>query len=868
MATGLKSSIVVVNQYTISDSSGRGGSRGGTPGAYVTRYMAREDAIEQISPVARTDLDDFVTKYMARADAVETVMADHRNGHLVMADAPTTRGYDAPTLAARRVQRSVRRALRRAGPNGLSRAELAERLSSGPGDGGVAFGHAGVSLSHERLHADAAMIQDLFDAGHTVLKTVISFDHDYLVSNGLVPGEMALDSSGAVPRGGYRGNLDQLKLRMAVMEGLGRMARLGGFDDLRYVGVIQVDTAHVHCHLALVDAGRGRLAADGTQRGKLSAADMGVLRRGLDDCLDRHQRVAHLSSAVGHERRNVAAYVKRWAYESLSLSARAQFVLACLPADRRLWRAASNATEMLKPNRLVRTLVTEHLARPGSPLPAAMEQVRDYAEQRRIREGLSRAEYQRLIDDGRERMMVQACNGVYTVLASVADDELTVSTPMLSVMSADLDELVSAVAEESGRTRDRGRSDEINAGQFALRLRAYTERCERHRALREEYLLRARAWERADEAGAAAPGSEAMHRHYLVEADYHGRCLSKYQYYLDLTTADTGEWASQWATVESYGRALSGLRALRADKSLMKMSNPQAAEQLGREIYGQHGGALMAATGPEGQAGRAILDSRLESMGKRYRRQVDELVSAWRASGPGVRIRLAPPGTDRHEHEQTVTPGVAGAMVTDPYADPGAAVLVTTAPEHPFELVKGLDMHELGLDWPTDQEVGPRCAARHEQMSTRRASALDSAAAWMIATGQGGEVDQELGAASADIDRALRVSAQITASGKLPSLLALAAARIAERRAQKQAAEQAASELLDLQAAAERRYDAAERDALEAFLLESADGHRPKRRGFTARIDSGLGGAVNASVDAVVSTWRPDAEQQRTDPAQ
>ena len=37
----LKQNIVVVNEYTIKNNSGKGGSRGGSPGDYVLRYMAR-----------------------------------------------------------------------------------------------------------------------------------------------------------------------------------------------------------------------------------------------------------------------------------------------------------------------------------------------------------------------------------------------------------------------------------------------------------------------------------------------------------------------------------------------------------------------------------------------------------------------------------------------------------------------------------------------------------------------------------------------------------------------------------------------------------------------------------------------------------
>ena len=61
-----------------------------------------------------------------------------------------------------------------------------------------------------------------------------------------------------------------MKLRYAVYSGMERASE--DYDDLHYVGTIQVDTEHIHCHLAMVDMGIGNITEDGTQRGKISAA--------------------------------------------------------------------------------------------------------------------------------------------------------------------------------------------------------------------------------------------------------------------------------------------------------------------------------------------------------------------------------------------------------------------------------------------------------------------------------------------------------------------------------------------------------------------------------------------------------------------
>ena len=67
----LKSSIVIVNEYTIKTGS-KTGSRGGSPGNYVLEYMARKGATEPITPARIHDLDSYIQKYMAREDATET----------------------------------------------------------------------------------------------------------------------------------------------------------------------------------------------------------------------------------------------------------------------------------------------------------------------------------------------------------------------------------------------------------------------------------------------------------------------------------------------------------------------------------------------------------------------------------------------------------------------------------------------------------------------------------------------------------------------------------------------------------------------------------------------------------------------------
>src|SRR5699024_1029860 len=361
---GLKQDVVVVNEYSVPLPGGKG-SRGGTPGNYVTRYMAREQAVESLAPIQRVRTDDFIMRYMARDSAVERP--------------------------------------------GATRQGIKTAMRQAQGDGGVAFGYGSVSLSDDQLRAASKDIQRHFESGKTVLKTVLSFDESYLKKHGIVGEDFSCQKAGD-----YRGHIDQMKLRMAVMHGLDRMSGgTSGFDDLRYVGVIQVDTEHVHCHLAMVDAGRGQVTRDGTKRGKLLDRHKSRLRRGIDSWLDEKQAVAHLSSAVGYERRNVTTYIKRWAHERIRSESLPQFLIACLPEDRSLWRAGSNDARMRKANRLVTELVEEQLQRTGSPMPEAMERIVDYANSRRETEDLSTEQWQTLVDRGRQQVLERAVNGVY-----------------------------------------------------------------------------------------------------------------------------------------------------------------------------------------------------------------------------------------------------------------------------------------------------------------------------------------------------------------------------------------------------------------------------------------------------------------------
>lgn len=668
----LKQSIVVVNEFSVPTPGGgkHGGSRGGTPGAYVMRYMARKGATEPVAPIRRRDTEDFILRYMVRESATEKAVTRH---------------------------------------------QVKDGVLHVSGQGGVAFGYGQPSLSDEGVRRASADIQRLFDEGHTVMKTVLSFSPEYLQETGVVPKGFV-----AKNKGDYRGHIDQMRLRMAIMHGLERMSHR--FDDLRYVGVIQVDTLHVHCHLAMVDAGLGRRVRTEKgvqQKGKLTSTDISLLRRGVDSWLDENQHVAHMSSAVGYERLNVAAFVKRWAHEKVLDESLPQLLLACLPADKTLWRYGSHRPEMRRANSVATELVTELLDQPGSPMTSAMLAVETYANRRAQREGLSDQEKQALVQRGYETIMERSINGLYQVLQSLPVEAVTVRTPTLDAMSQDVETLM-AIQAQRMKTQAQGVSADDDLVGFSLRLRSYGSRLREHDTKREQWRMRASEWEVGLQAGTVSPQSEMMHRLYLEEEEYHARCVSKYRSLLGpLAVGVDGQqnddsWKDVLESVDKRRQAVVGLEALLADRSIPKMKDADEAERLGVAAHGVNGGRLLVAGG---KAGRTALKQRLERARTSLASRTADLVSM--LSGKGLVLKAIQDESRDDDH--------------DDQSD-----VVTVVPGERWELsqTKGMDLHDVRLDTFVDMALGRHVAARFVTWARRRQRLVDDAQKYLRESGQ------------------------------------------------------------------------------------------------------------------------------------
>lgn len=627
----LARSIVIVNEFSLKTPNG--GTRGGTPGAYVLRYMARKGAGEVQGPALRENIDSYVTKYMVREGAAE------------------------------------------AAPN----RETAERgVRDAGGLGGMAFSKDSLGLSDADLRGLSRSIQDAFDNGKTVLKTVLSFDREYLERTGVLPPGFCEEHP--VPRrGDMRGQVDQIRLRQAIRDGLRRLD--GDYDDLRWVGTIQVDTAHVHCHLAMADFGTGNLMPDGTQRGKITASQKAAVRRGLDLSLDESRHVQRMASASFLEQRSVRTALVRHTYGQVSLYGAPQRLMSALPEDDRLWRARSNRKEMREANALCRGYVETVLARQDAPAVRAGEAIAAYARARRQREGLTDAEERRIREEARERMVCSCMDGVYGQLRAIPKARRHDPTELLA-LAADPEPF----PDFQGGARD-----------MIYRMGAYGTRLRRHRREARRMDRLCRDYETEAEKGRAAPGSEALYRFFLVDREYHGKVAEKYSRFLFTKPADDS-LVEDLLWLEQEARRLDALERMTGDKSLALMGADEA-EQYGRETYGAYGGRL-AVLDP------GALEERLDRLRANYER-------------------------DRGRFTTT-----AAARGLWPETDENGNTVLRPARFYRFDDVRALDLHDLRGDFQGPLEYDGKAQADFLSMARRRVGAFDAAAAYLDATGQ------------------------------------------------------------------------------------------------------------------------------------
>lgn len=613
---GLKQSIVVKNQFTVKTGDS-GGRRGTTPGRYVTRYMARKGATEPIAPIRQSRTDDFIQKYMARESATEAL----RN----------------PIEVQRKAEEVVK-------------------------FGGVAFGYGQVALSDEELIDASNDIQRCFDEGKTILKTVISFDEDYLRENDIIDSNFVFQKAGD-----YRGHIDQLKLRRAIMSGLERMGR--SYDDLQYIGVIQVDTGHVHCHLAMVDKGVGKLVDNGEQKGKITQRAMNQFRRGVDLELDNQKSIQYMASHFQAEKRNVKSFVKKMSYIAIDEHGLGQLMLAALPDNSNLWRADSNDKRMIKANRLAREFVRNIFNKDESGYREAQAGVLSYVNKRAEREDLSDKEQQYLIGRGYKQIEDKAINSVYETLRQYRDNDFKVHTRMLDIAVSDLDRLASQ------------RDDPL--AQFGYRLRSYSSRRKHHMEEKHKYKKLVSELESKSDRNEVADAFLEFYRHEML---YNAQLQAKYQTFLSFLPK-RNEFEQDVRDLIDYEKRMIDLERMINDKSMRRMK-PENAEHFGYSTYGQHGGKYVALKNT------SILEARLDVMRDTFKRHESDL------------------------SDKLFDAGFKLVRDVDRFS------LVPDLP-YKFDDVKALDLHHLGYDFLYDADVSVTNVAKFVLMAKERSMLYD-----------------------------------------------------------------------------------------------------------------------------------------------
>lgn len=492
---GMKQSIVIRSEYTNNANSKEGGgSRGASPGQYIMRYMAREDATEVLAPVLTASSYDAqaFTRYMARSDATEQL----KNKQDAYTEDPDAHG--SPLLLKHRFRQ-------------------VDKLS------GRAFGSRGISLPHDTLQASSARIQQAFDEGHSVQKIILSFTEDYLLETGVL--NPAFNYKG---RGSFKGEIDQLKLRSAITAGVDKMTKTGRFIDPEWVGTIQLDTGNVHAHIALVDTSfsSARMKPDGADRGKINDTEKKVFRKGIHHRLEDMKPLHGFHAQASLERQNVVAYVKDYAYATLQENTSVQLLIASLPKDRKAWRFGSNRASMKHPNELATAIVEDTFTREPerSGYARAMQAEREYAEESTRVNKLSPAERAQLLTNGHARIVERSVNGLYGAIKSLDDADLSVRTTMTDIQSSSDDELIRAL-KAPGDT-------DFDAAAFTLRVRGYAKRESIHETEAKTFYDLATEFDAVDAAGYVDDTAHVMRLFYEEEQRYHMGLADKYRTFL------------------------------------------------------------------------------------------------------------------------------------------------------------------------------------------------------------------------------------------------------------------------------------------------------------------------------------------------
>lgn len=348
------SDIVMVSQF--------GSKAGGTPGNYIRRYTSRLDATEELAPyVPEQSLRAYREAYDQRNAQSEQVIEELGDDERLV--------YEDQKLT-----------------------DQSARL----------FGNEGLVYTREQFSRGVRKTENALDEGHTLITPVISFSHDYLKRKGVVPEDLHTVQNDA-DEGAYSGNIDQMKLRRAITQGMDRMTQKAHFVEPEWTGAIQVDTANVHAHLTLIETcdmdkvpkerfvqasskddsssqrEKNEHGAENLgERGKLHQRVMQSFKDGVDQELTRMQGSKPFTNSLSAHHQLVKQNSTQLSLEHTALSQQLVRIYDALPkgevspdenpveydkdlrSNQKNWRFKSNRRDMKEANRLSEQYV-DHL---------------------------------------------------------------------------------------------------------------------------------------------------------------------------------------------------------------------------------------------------------------------------------------------------------------------------------------------------------------------------------------------------------------------------------------------------------------------------------------------------------------------------
>lgn len=589
--------------------------------------MSREDATEIITPVT-IDGEPFGDRYRARREITEKAVSEED------------------------MDRAFHKTQKR---------------------GGVAFNEHELSLSYKDLVLSSREIQDAFHQGKTVMKTIISFDEEYLRRYGIIPDDFKFHY-----RGDFKGNIDQMKLRYAIFSGMERASE--DYDDLHYVGAIQVDTEHIHCHLAMVDMGTGNVTADGTQRGKISASTKNKIRHGIDVALVDASEVHFMASSVRLDRSNRMLNYNQFIYRNMKLYGAPQQIMTALPDDKMLWYAGSGKKEMEQADKLCYVYVEQMLLRNGSGFEDSMWTIMQYANMRQEEENLDERQKENIIRNGREAVIKEGMNDVYEIFRE---------SPMVI---QDATPVQNIAAQETVYP-----SFKNDLQDFVYRSRTYRERYNYHKNEAERFAGYIREYEADRMNGDVSDDSYMLYHYFNVEQEYQGMLAGKYAHFVKID-APADQFASEYVELSQRARRIETMVLLYEDDSVHGMDS-DAAEGYGREKYDVYGGRYIVEC-PD------IFVERIMKNENNYLRDYAEFQSRLKSSQ--LALTLNEDGSPHIRH----------------------------CPKYKFEDVKGLDLHDLKSDFNRPLEFSGSVRDAYLSMAEKRIRAYDAACDYLDGTGQ------------------------------------------------------------------------------------------------------------------------------------